>query len=272
MTYTIEQLREALEDCNIPLVIGDAARDHLKHMEGMTPHAYTGDFKVMIFDGQDWKQSKDMTAMLSTFINPGWLEQFLIWKATRSEGMTGERTEWTQGARYVQEIRAFCGPRDPDKQTALMLAAANWIEKAMVEAKPEGEKDEVTIDKLVVGRIYKSATHGDVEYKGTDTYMGETSLHFRSITYNTDCYWLPSTLPYHFRQPDESRPAIPEGYALVPIEPTKEMALKGARAGAALLSPDDARDVWKSMIAAAKEKGDEHDFFCKQKGYDQVES
>jgi len=47
------------------------------------------------------------------------------------------------------------------------------------------------------GAIYNSPTHGIVEFKGMDNYMGQTTFKFRSHTYNTDCYWLPGALHQH---------------------------------------------------------------------------
>jgi len=50
------------------------------------------------------------------------------------------------------------------------------------------------------GKVYQSKTHGMVEYVGLDVYFGQTTYHFRSLTYNTSCYWLPETLDRHFEK------------------------------------------------------------------------
>ena len=47
------------------------------------------------------------------------------------------------------------------------------------------------------GAIYNSHTQGIVELKGIDNYMGQTTFHFRSHTYDDDCYWLPDSLHQH---------------------------------------------------------------------------
>lgn len=47
------------------------------------------------------------------------------------------------------------------------------------------------------GAIYNSKTHGVVEFKGMDHYMGQTTFHFRSHTYNDNCSWLPEALHQH---------------------------------------------------------------------------
>jgi len=51
-----------------------------------------------------------------------------------------------------------------------------------------------------IGSIYKSISHGLVEYKGVDNNGGDVTLHFYSLTYNTDCYWYPTdkALAQHF--------------------------------------------------------------------------
>ena len=53
------------------------------------------------------------------------------------------------------------------------------------------------------GCIYKSKTHGMVEYIGLDRYFGQTTLHFKSITYGSDQYWLPETIEDHIQIPQE---------------------------------------------------------------------
>jgi hypothetical protein len=52
--------------------------------------------------------------------------------------------------------------------------------------------------KLVPGAVYESKTHGHVEFKGVDTYMGQSSLKFFSLKYGETCYWLPEALDQHF--------------------------------------------------------------------------
>lgn len=50
------------------------------------------------------------------------------------------------------------------------------------------------------GSTYQSATHGLVEYLGVDTYMGQKTLMFKSITYGGGThYWLPESLGSHFK-------------------------------------------------------------------------
>lgn len=51
-----------------------------------------------------------------------------------------------------------------------------------------------------IGSVYKSITHGLVEYKGVDNNGGDITLHFYSLTYKTDCYWYPTeeALGQHF--------------------------------------------------------------------------
>ena len=53
---------------------------------------------------------------------------------------------------------------------------------------------------FIKGAIYKSKSHGMVEFKGMDTYYGQTTFHFYSITYNQNCYWLPEALNERFGQ------------------------------------------------------------------------
>lgn len=93
------------------------------------------------------------------------------------------------------------------------------LAQSVSEAKPEGEKD-----------------------------CTDTSVWRCNCKYRPRCH--------HILTHEGKRVFCSEGYAVVAIEPTKEMALMGARAGAALLSPDDARDVYKAMIAAQKKGTD----------------
>ena len=44
--------------------------------------------------------------------------------------------------------------------------------------------------------------------------------------------------------------AVPDGYALVPVEPTPAMRVIGARDCSALIQPDQAGEVWRAMIGA----------------------
>lgn len=39
------------------------------------------------------------------------------------------------------------------------------------------------------GSIYETNTHGDVEYLGTDTFCGQTTFKFKSLTYGVLLYW-----------------------------------------------------------------------------------
>lgn len=54
--------------------------------------------------------------------------------------------------------------------------------------------------KFVPGAIYESTTHGLVEFKGVDSYMGESTLHFCSLE-DGDCYWTTKSLSMHFAEP-----------------------------------------------------------------------
>lgn len=58
--------------------------------------------------------------------------------------------------------------------------------------------------KFVPGAVYESTTHGLVEFKGVDTYMGQRTLHFVSLKYG-NCYWLPDALDMHFAPAQETR-------------------------------------------------------------------
>lgn len=51
-----------------------------------------------------------------------------------------------------------------------------------------------------VNKLYESKTHGTVQFLGWDTYMGQQTMKFRSITYKKTTYWLPSdeALLQHF--------------------------------------------------------------------------
>lgn len=59
--------------------------------------------------------------------------------------------------------------------------------------------------KFIPGAIYESTTHGLVEFKGVDRYMGQATLHFVSLKHG-NCYWLPETLDMHFASTPETRP------------------------------------------------------------------
>ena len=48
-----------------------------------------------------------------------------------------------------------------------------------------------------------------------------------------------------------SAPSVPDGWKLVPIEPTEEMTVAGVRAGAVYYAIS--KDVWGAMLAAAPE-------------------
>lgn len=51
---------------------------------------------------------------------------------------------------------------------------------------------------FVVGHIYRSTTHGLVEYIGIDVYWGQTSMMFRSLNDRSISYLLPASLHRHF--------------------------------------------------------------------------
>jgi hypothetical protein len=55
--------------------------------------------------------------------------------------------------------------------------------------------------KFIPGGIYESTTHGTVEYKGVDNYMGDVTLHFYSITHKSDLYCYAKNLSSHFALP-----------------------------------------------------------------------
>ena len=60
--------------------------------------------------------------------------------------------------------------------------------------------------KFIPGAVYESKTHGLVEFKGIDRYMGQASLRFYSVDHDQTCYWLPSALDNHFGAAQETRP------------------------------------------------------------------
>ncbi|WP_292948929.1 MULTISPECIES: hypothetical protein [unclassified Neptuniibacter] len=53
------------------------------------------------------------------------------------------------------------------------------------------------------GSAYMSTSHGLVEYKGLDHYMGQTTLMFYSSEYGMQ-YWLPASLKHHFKEEQDS--------------------------------------------------------------------
>lgn len=53
---------------------------------------------------------------------------------------------------------------------------------------------------FVIGGIYRSTTHGMVEYLGVDVYLGQTSMMFRPLNDRTVIYLLPWCLHRHFDQ------------------------------------------------------------------------
>lgn len=57
--------------------------------------------------------------------------------------------------------------------------------------------------KFIPGAIYESTTHGLVEFKGVDRYMGQATLHFVSLKHG-NCYWLPESLDMHFAPTPET--------------------------------------------------------------------
>ena len=54
------------------------------------------------------------------------------------------------------------------------------------------------IPEFIPGAVYDTTTHGLVEFKGIDRYMGQSTLHFYSLKYGESCYWLPEALNMHF--------------------------------------------------------------------------
>ena len=60
---------------------------------------------------------------------------------------------------------------------------------------------------FVPGAIYLSKTHGYVEYKGTDQYMGQTTFRFFSIQWNSNLYCLPEALSTHFDLVNDNKAA-----------------------------------------------------------------
>lgn len=57
-------------------------------------------------------------------------------------------------------------------------------------------------------------THGLVEFKGVDRYMGQASLRFYSVDHDETCYWLPESLDMHFGTAQETRALCPHGMPL----------------------------------------------------------
>jgi hypothetical protein len=75
--------------------------------------------------------------------------------------------------------------------------------------------------RFIPGAVYESKTHGLVEFKGIDRYMGQASLRFFSVDHDQTCYWLPSALDLHFGAAQETGTALP--YAgNVPGSPSQE--------------------------------------------------
>lgn len=58
--------------------------------------------------------------------------------------------------------------------------------------------------RFIPGAVYESKTHGLVEFKGIDRYMGQASLRFFSVDHDQTCYWLPSALDLHFGAAQET--------------------------------------------------------------------
>jgi hypothetical protein len=50
-------------------------------------------------------------------------------------------------------------------------------------------------NRLKEDKFYQSTTHGEVQFKGWDTYMGETTAEFSSITYRKTAWIKPQALP-----------------------------------------------------------------------------
>jgi hypothetical protein len=63
--------------------------------------------------------------------------------------------------------------------------------------------------RFIPGAVYESKTHGLVEFKGIDRYMGQASLRFYSVDHDQTCYWLPTALDFHFGTTQETRPECP---------------------------------------------------------------
>lgn len=68
---------------------------------------------------------------------------------------------------------------------------------------------------FIIGSVYQSATHGPVQFKGMDTYRGETSYNFWSPSGREDHYWLPEALWRHFPKPKEKCPEPGCGHELI---------------------------------------------------------
>lgn len=75
--------------------------------------------------------------------------------------------------------------------------------------------------KFIPGAIYESTTHGLVEFKGVDRYMGQATLHFVSLKHG-NCYWLPETLDMHFASSQETRSEPSCGFGPCGIAEGKE--------------------------------------------------
>jgi hypothetical protein len=58
--------------------------------------------------------------------------------------------------------------------------------------------------RFIPGAVYESKTHGLVEFKGIDRYMGQASLRFYSVDHDQTCYWLPTALGFHFGTAQET--------------------------------------------------------------------
>ena len=110
------------------------------------------------------------------------------------------------------------------------------------------------------GQMVQSATHGVVEFKGMDNYMGEVSYHFYSHEYRRDCYWLPRALKAHvpasFKSAEPvSVPTVQAGddWKLAPFNPTEEM-IQAACMQQSLEKFDTYQDWWNSHSSGVSER------------------
>jgi hypothetical protein len=87
--------------------------------------------------------------------------------------------------------------------------------------------------------------HKDYDRVGFDTWFGDD---FRW----TPSHWMP--IPPLTATPTEAHPTAPEGWKLVPVEPTKEMIDRG-RTDNTMQGRAFAEACYRAMLAAAPEKG-----------------
>ena len=82
------------------------------------------------------------------------------------------------------------------------------------------------------------------EEGGMEWLLMESDSQYRNLDFGEPLYARPV-------------PAIPEGYALVPVEPTDEMKEAGRKELGALYGRHGAANCYKAMISAAKEQANE---------------